>query len=148
MNTFCTCTAEEISIKGFSMRQGVAYCNNCLKPDESTSPSASPSQGLTDEIRGNAIADLFDFKLEKFVSVTYFRFLYAITVVLWTIVLVFSFVVILVSASTIPGWVTVLLLLGSPFVYLLAIIISRMSIELTVNFFQIGRDIKTLSQRE
>jgi hypothetical protein len=148
MNTFCTCTAEEISVKGFSIRQDIAYCNNCWKPEESTSFSAGPSPRSSDEVSGNAITDLFDFNLEKFVSVTYARFLYTILVTLWTLLLIIAFVVFLRSISVVPGWVSVLFFLGSPTVYLLGLIYTRMTIELIVNFFQIGKDIRAMSQRD
>jgi len=142
MSKFCTCTVEVISKTGFAMRDGVAYCNTCSKPEINSNPSLttkSPS-------KPNLLSDLFDFKFERFVSVSYFQLLYVITVVLWTIVAVALFILLLVNASYLSGGLVFLGVIGIPAVYLLLLIYTRMSIELIVNFFQIGEDIKGLRE--
>ena len=142
MSKFCTCTVEVISKTGFAMRDGVAYCNTCSKPEINSNPSLttkSPS-------KPNLLSDLFDFKFERFVSVSYFQLLYGITVVLWTIVAVALFILLLVNASYLSGGLVFLGVIGIPAVYLLLLIYTRMSIELIVNFFQIGEDIKGLRE--
>ncbi|CAN2190154.1 Protein of unknown function DUF4282 [Candidatus Nanopelagicaceae bacterium] len=142
MATYCTCTVDIISKSGFSIRDGVAYCNNCSKPEVSSSPKVSSKPAS----EGNLLGDLFDFKFEKFVSVSYFQLLYGITVVLWTIVAVVMFVLLLANSSYLPGGFVFLFLIGIPAVYFLLLIYTRMSIELIVNFFQIGKDIKAIRE--
>lgn len=122
------------------MRDGVAYCNSCNKPEVSSSPTQQKSSGP----QGNAISNLFDFKFEKFVSVSYFRLLYGITVVLWSIIAVVVLFLVLANSSYIGGGIVFLFLLGIPTVYLLILIYTRMSIELIINFFDIGKDIKAM----
>ena len=140
MSNYCTCTVDVISKSGFSMRDGIAYCNSCNKPEVSSGPSVK--QQVKSE--GNAVSNLFDFKFEKFVSVSYFRLLYGITVVLWTIIAVVLFFYVLANASYIPGGIVFLFIIGIPAVYLLILIYTRMSIELIINFFEIGKDIKAM----
>jgi hypothetical protein len=126
------------------MQDGIAYCNSCLKPEVSSSPNvASNSDGS-----GNAIANLFDFKFEKFVSVSYFRLLYGITVALWTIVAVVSLFMLWVNSFYLSGGLVFLFTLVIPAVYFLILIYTRMSIELIVNFFQIGKDIKAMKESQ
>ena len=144
MSKFCTCTVEVISKTGFAMRDGVAYCNTCSKPEINSNPSLttkSPS-------KPNLLSDLFDFKFERFVSVSYFQLLYGITVVLWTIVAIALFILLLVNASYLSGGIVFLGIIGIPVAYLLLLIYTRMSIELIVNFFQIGEDIKGLRENK
>ena len=144
MSTYCTCTIEVISKTGFAIRDGVAYCNTCSKPEINSNPSLTtktPSQP-------NLFSDLFDFKFQRFVSVSYFQLLYGITVVLWTIVAVAFFILLLVNASYLSGGIVFLGVIGIPVVYLLLLIYTRMSIELIVNFFQIGEDIKGLRENK
>ena len=142
MSNYCTCTVDVISKSGFSMRDGVAYCNSCNKPEVSSSPTkkANPNS------QGNAISNLFDFKFEKFVSVSYFRLLYGITVVLWSIIAVILFFLVLANSSYMNGGLVFLFVLGIPVVYLLILIYTRMSIELIINFFDIGKDIKAMRE--
>ena len=142
MSNYCTCTVDVISKSGFSMRDGVAYCNSCNKPEVSSSPTkkANPNS------QGNAISNLFDFKFEKFVSVSYFRLLYGITVVLWSIIAVILFFLVLANSSYMNGGLVFLFVLGIPVVYLLILIYTRMSIELIINFFDIGKDIKAIRE--
>ena len=144
MSTYCTCTIEVISKTGFAIRDGVAYCNTCSKPEINSNPNLptkTPSQP-------NLFSDLFDFKFQRFVSVSYFQLLYGITVVLWTIVAVAFFILLLVNASYLSGGIVFLGVIGIPVVYLLLLIYTRMSIELIVNFFQIGEDIKGLRENK
>ena len=124
------------------MRDGIAYCNSCLKPEV----TSSPIQQVEVKRTGNAISTLFDFKFEEFVSVAYSRFVYALIVILWTFVAVSGIILVLMNASYLSGAVVVLLLLGIPLAYLLVLIISRMSIEFTVLFFRIGKDIQALRE--
>lgn len=142
MSTYCTCTVDVITASGFSFRDGVAYCNHCSKPEVSS--------GFQQESRpvktNNLVADLFDFQLERFVSVSYFKLLYAITVILWTIVAVIAMIYVLVNAQYVSGGILFLFILGIPTLYFLLLIYTRMSIELIVNFFQIGKDIKELKE--
>ena len=140
MGAFCTCTVDIISKSGFSMREGIAYCNHCSKPEVSSSSNTPvKAQGA-----GNLITDLFDFKFEKFVSVAYFQLLYAISVILWTIVAVVALFFFWSYSSDLSGGLVFLFTLVIPGVYFLVLIYTRMSIELIVNFFQIGKDIKSL----
>jgi len=144
MSTYCTCTVEVISKTGFAIRDGVAYCNTCFKPEINSNPNLitkSPSQP-------NLFSDLFDFKFQRFVSVSYFQLLYGITVVLWTIVAIALFILLLVNASYLSGGIVFLGIIGIPVAYLLLLIYTRMSIELIVNFFQIGEDIKGLRENK
>ena len=144
MSTYCTCTIEVISKTGFAIRDGVAYCSTCFKPEINSNPNLitkSPSQP-------NLFSDLFDFKFQRFVSVSYFQLLYGISVVLWTIVAVAFFILLLVNASYLSGGIVFLGVIGIPVVYLLLLIYTRMSIELIVNFFQIGEDIKGLRENK
>jgi hypothetical protein len=142
MSTYCTCTVEVISAAGFSFRDGTAYCNHCSKPEVSSGPQREAKPART----GNLVADLFDFRLERFVSVSYFKLLYAITVILWTIVAVIAFFYILANTEYLSGGMVFLFILGIPTVYFLLLIYTRMSIELIVNFFQIGKDIKEIKE--
>jgi hypothetical protein len=142
VNSYCTCSVETISSAGFTMREGIAYCNSCLKPEV----TSSPIQQTLDKRKGNAISSLFDFKFEEFVSVAYSRFVYALIVILWTFVAAAGIILVLINASYLSGAVVILLLLGIPLAYLLVLIISRMSIEFTVLFFRIGRDIQALRE--
>jgi hypothetical protein len=142
MSNYCTCTVDVISAAGFSFRDGVAYCNHCSKPEV----SSGQVKVTKPEGTGNLIADLFDFKLIRFVSVSYFKLLYAITVILWTIVAVIALIYVLSNAQYNSGGIVFLFLLGIPTVYLLLLIYTRMSIELIVNFFAIGKDIKELKE--
>ena len=144
MSTYCTCTIEVISKTGFAIRDGVAYCNTCSKPEINSNPNLTtktPSQP-------NLFSDLFDFKFQRFVSVSYFQLLYGITVVLWTIVAVAFFILLLINATYLSGGIVFLGVIGIPVVYLLLLIYTRMSIELIVNFFQIGEDIKGLRENK
>ena len=146
MAAYCTCTVDEISAAGFSFRGGIAYCNNCAKPEVSSGPAKESRQvNKSEPIKsGNLISDLFDFELERFVSVSYFKLLYAITVILWTIAATVLFLYILVNAQYLPGIFVFTCLLGIPIVYFLLLIYTRMSIEIIVNFFQIGKDLKEI----
>jgi uncharacterized paraquat-inducible protein A len=126
------------------MRDGIAYCNSCTKPEVSSSPNVvSKSEGS-----GNAIANLFDFKFEQFVSVSYFRLLYGITVALWTILAVVSLIMLWFNSFYLSGGLVLLFTLVIPAVYFLILIYTRMSIELIVNFFQIGKDIKAMRESQ
>ena len=126
------------------MRDGIAYCNSCTKPEVSSSPNVvTKSEGS-----GNAIANLFDFKFEKFVSVSYFRFIYGITVALWTILAVVSLFMLWVNSFYLSGGLVLLFTLVIPAVYFLILIYTRMSIELIVNFFQIGKDLKAMREAD
>ena len=142
MSNFCSCTVEVISKSGFSIRDGIAYCNVCNKPEVSSTPTAK-TLAKND---GNALSNLFDFKFEKFVSVSYFRLLYGITVVLWSLIAVVLFFLVLANSSYMPGGIVFLFIIGIPAVYLLILIYTRMSIELIINFFEIGKDIKALRE--
>jgi hypothetical protein len=142
MSSYCTCTVDVISAAGFSFRDGVAYCNHCSKPEV----SSGQAQKTKPEGTGNLIADLFDFKLIRFVSVSYFKLLYAITVILWTIVAVIALIYVISNAQYNSGGIIFLFLLGIPCIYFLLLIYTRMSIELIVNFFAIGKDIKELKE--
>lgn len=59
---------------------------------------------------------------------------------------VIAFIYILANAHYISGGMVFLFLLGIPTVYFLILIYTRMSIELIVNFFQIGKDIKKIKE--
>lgn len=142
MSKYCTCTVEIISKSGFSIREGVAYCNSCLKPEV----NSAPADAAIKNSNSNPIIDLFDFKFERFVSISYFRLLYGITVVLWSIIAVVFLFLVLMNASYINGGIVFLLLIGIPIGYLLLLIYTRMSIELIINFFEIGKDIKSLKE--
>ena len=142
MSNYCTCSIETITSGGFTMREGIAYCNSCLKPEV----TSSPVQQAESKKMGNAISSLFDFKFEEFVSVAYSRFVYALIVILWTFVAGSGMILVLMNASYLSGAIVVLLLLGIPLAYLLVLIISRMSIEFTVLFFRIGKDIQALRE--
>lgn len=146
MAAYCTCTVDEISAAGFSFRGGMAYCNHCGKPEVSSGPVKVPRQVSESEPikSGNLVLDLFDFELERFVSVSYFKLLYAITVILWTIGATILFLYILANAQNVSGFVVFIFLLGIPIVYLLLLIYTRMSIEIIVNFFQIGKDLREI----
>jgi hypothetical protein len=144
MGAFCTCTVDIISKSGFSMREGIAYCNHCSKPEVSSSTSTP----IKAQKAGNLITDLFDFKIERFVSVAYFRLLYKISVVLWTIIAVVVLFLFWGNFSYLSGGLLFLLSLVIPVVYFLILIYTRMSIELIVNFFQIGKDIKSLREAD
>jgi hypothetical protein len=124
------------------MREGIAYCNSCLRPEV----TSSPVQEVKVKGTGNALSSLFDFKFENFVSVAYSRFVYALIVILWTFVAASGIILVLMNASYLSGAIVVLLLIGIPFAYLLVLIISRMSIEFTVLFFRIGEDIQALKE--
>jgi hypothetical protein len=67
---------------------------------------------------------------------------------LWTIVSAALFILLLVNASYLSGGIVFLGVIGIPVVYLLLLIYTRMSIELIVNFFQIGEDIKGLRENK
>ena len=126
------------------MRDGIAYCNSCTKPEVSSSPNVvSKSEG-----NGNALVNLFDFKFEEFVSVSYFRLLYGITVALWTILAVVSLILLWFNSFYLSGGLVLLFTLVIPAVYFLILIYTRMSIELIVNFFQIGKDIKAMRESQ
>lgn len=142
MSKYCTCTVEIISKSGFSIREGVAYCNSCFKPEV----NSAPADAAIKNSNSNPIIDLFDFKFERFVSISYFRLLYGITVVLWSIIAVVFLFLVLMNASYINGGIVFLLLIGIPIGYLLLLIYTRMSIELIINFFEIGKDIKSLKE--
>lgn len=142
MSTYCTCTVDVISKTGFAIRDGVAYCNTCFKAEINSNPSLTAKSVS----QPNLLSDLFDFRFERFVSVSYFQLLYGITVVLWTIVAVALFILLLVNASYLSGGIVFLGVIGIPVIYLLLLIYTRMSIELIVNFFQIGEDIKGLRE--
>jgi hypothetical protein len=142
MSKYCTCTVEIISKSGFSIREGVAYCNSCLKPEV----NSAPADAAIKNSNSNPIIDLYDFKFERFVSISYFRLLYGITVVLWSIIAVVFLFLVLMNASYINGGIVFLLLIGIPIGYLLLLIYTRMSIELIINFFEIGKDIKSLKE--
>lgn len=142
MSKYCTCTVEIISKSGFSIREGVAYCNSCLKPEV----NSAPADAAIKNSNSNPIIDLYDFKFERFVSISYFRLLYGITVVLWSIIAVVFLFLVLINASYINGGIVFLLLIGIPIGYLLLLIYTRMSIELIINFFEIGKDIKSLKE--
>ena len=144
MSNYCNCTVEVISKAGFSMRDGIAYCNSCTKPEVSSSPKVvSKSEG-----NGNALVNLFDFKFEEFVSVSYFRILYGITVALWTILAVVSLIMLWFNSFYLSGGLVLLFTLVIPAVYFLILIYTRMSIELIVNLFQIGKDIKAMRESQ
>jgi hypothetical protein len=133
-----------ISKAGFSMRDGIAYCNSCTKPEVSSSPNVvNKSEG-----NGNALVNLFDFKFEEFVSVSYFRLIYGITVALWTIIAFVSLFILWNNSLYLSGGLILLFTLLIPVFYLLILIYTRMSIELIVNFFQIGKDIKAIRESQ
>lgn len=126
------------------MRDGIAYCNSCTKPEVSSSPNVvTKSEG-----NGNALVNLFDFKFEEFVSVSYFRLIYGITVALWTIIAFVSLFILWNNSFYLSGGLVLLFTLVIPVVYLLILIYTRMSIELIVNFFQIGKDIKAMRESQ
>jgi hypothetical protein len=144
MSNYCNCTVEVISKAGFSMRDGIAYCNSCTKPEVSSSPNVvAKSEGS-----GNALVNLFDFKFEEFVSVSYFRLIYGITVTLWTIIAFVSLFILWNNSFYLSGGLILLFTLVIPVLYLLILIYTRMSIELIVNFFQIGKDIKAMRESQ
>ena len=144
MSNYCNCTVEVISKAGFSMRDGIAYCNSCTKPEVSSSPNVvNKSEG-----NGNALVNLFDFKFEEFVSVSYFRLIYGITVALWTIIAFVSLFILWNNSLYLSGGLILLFTLLIPVFYLLILIYTRMSIELIVNFFQIGKDIKAIRESQ
>jgi hypothetical protein len=144
MSNYCNCTVEVISKAGFSMRDGIAYCNSCTKPEVSSSPNVvTKSEG-----NGNALVNLFDFKFEEFVSVSYFRLIYGITVALWTIIAFVSLFILWNNSLYLSGGLILLFTLLIPVFYLLILIYTRMSIELIVNFFQIGKDIKAMRESQ
>jgi hypothetical protein len=144
MSNYCNCTVEVISKAGFSMRDGIAYCNSCTKPEVSSSPNVvNKSEG-----NGNALVNLFDFKFEEFVSVSYFRLIYGITVALWTIIAFVSLFILWNNSLYLSGGLILLFTLLIPVFYLLILIYTRMSIELIVNFFQIGKDIKAMRESQ
>jgi hypothetical protein len=144
MSNYCNCTVEVISKAGFSMRDGIAYCNSCSKPEVSSTPNVVTKSGGN----GNALVNLFDFKFEEFVSVSYFRLIYGITVALWTIIAFVSLFILWSNSFYLSGGLVLLFTLVIPVVYLLILIYSRMSIELIVNFFQIGKDIKAMRESQ
>jgi hypothetical protein len=53
-----------------------------------------------------------------------------------------------VNASYLSGGIVFLGVIGIPVIYLLLLIYTRMSIELIVNFFQIGEDINGLRENK
>ena len=144
MSNYCNCTVEVISKAGFSMRDGIAYCNSCTKPEVSSSPNVVTKS----ERNGNALVNLFDFKFEEFVSVSYFRLIYGITVALWTIIAFVSLFILWNNSLYLSGGLILLFTLLIPVFYLLILIYTRMSIELIVNFFQIGKDIKAIRESQ
>jgi hypothetical protein len=80
--------------------------------------------------------------------VSYFRLLYGITVALWTILAVVSLVMLWFNSFYLSGGLVLLFTLVIPAVYFLILIYTRMSIELIVNFFQIGKDIKAMRESQ
>lgn len=140
MSQYCTCTVEIVTKSGFSIRDGIAYCNSCFKPEINSTPIVTKPKNTNP----NPIKDLFDFQFERFVSVSYFRLLYGITVVLWSLLAIVLLFLVLVNSSYLNGGLVFLSLIGIPLGYLLILIYTRMSIELIINFFEIGKDIKNL----
>jgi hypothetical protein len=69
-------------------------------------------------------------------------------VALWTILAVVSLVMLWFNSFYLSGGLVLLFTLVIPAVYFLILIYTRMSIELIVNFFQIGKDIKAMRESQ
>jgi hypothetical protein len=67
---------------------------------------------------------------------------------LWTILAVVSLVMLWFNSFYLSGGLVLLFTLVIPAVYFLILIYTRMSIELIVNFFQIGKDIKAMRESQ
>ena len=62
MSTYCSCSIATISSGGFTMREGIAYCNSCLKPEVTSSPlpkndSPLPKNDLADKVQSLKITN-------------------------------------------------------------------------------------------
>jgi len=62
MTNYCTCNLETITSGGFTMREGIAYCNSCLKPEVTSSPlpkndSPLPKNDLADKVQSLKITN-------------------------------------------------------------------------------------------
>jgi hypothetical protein len=55
VTTSCTCNLETIKSGGFTMRDGIAYCNSCLKPEVTSSPL--PKNDLADKVQSLKITN-------------------------------------------------------------------------------------------
>jgi len=55
VTTSCTCNLETITSGGFTMRDGIAYCNSCLKPEVTSNPL--PKNDLADKVQSLKITN-------------------------------------------------------------------------------------------
>lgn len=139
MSTYCVCTTDVIAKSGFTMRNSIASCNNCGKQEVSSQPSGAIKKGSQET---TFFQDLFEYDFERFISVTYFKVLYKVSVILLAISWSIIFLLVLINGESLGGGVVFLAMVLIPIVFLISVLYTRLNIELIVNFFQIGRDIK------
>jgi hypothetical protein len=137
---FCTCC-------GTSNLEDAEFCVNCgesTSQDQGKEKSSSPT-GLKDVSvlkKGSFLQTLFDFSFNHFFTPKIIKLLYGLSIffagLIGVLFIIFGF-----SDST--GFGIFALLVGAPLIFLLAVICSRITLELMIAIFRIA---DTLANRE
>lgn len=148
MANFCTCDASAVASNGFKMVSGKVICKGCGLPELSSAPQKAPSSNLDSNQggQGTFLRDLFDMKLDNYISVKFSRFIFAFSVVIYALISIALFLISVSYSPILGGW-TILAILGSVAIFFVLTILARLSTELVVVIFQIARDIRTLAGR-
>ena len=146
MANFCICDSAVIAKSGYESVSGKMVCRTCGLPDIDSSSSASRVVRNSGEeaVEGDFLQNLFDFKIDNYISVKFSRFIYAISITIYGVLSVIIFFYALANSQWLGGW-TLLLMLFSVALFFILSIFARLSVELIVVIFQIARDIRTIS---
>src|SRR4030065_2388303 len=130
---FCACC-------GASNLDDAEFCVNCgdaTRQDQGKGKSSRP-KGLKDASflkKGSFLQALFDFSFNHFFTPKIIKLLYGLSIFSAGLIAVF-FIIFGFSAST--GFGIFALLIGAPLIFLLAVICSRICLELMIAIFRIA----------
>ena len=146
MAKFCTCDVVVISKSGYEMVSGKIVCKSCGLPDIESTPTITSSTRNTGEaaVEGDFLNNLFDLKIDNYISVKFSRFIYGFSIAIYALLSLAIFIYALAMSEWLGGW-TIVMMAASVALFFILTILARLSVELIVVIFQIARDIRTIA---
>lgn len=109
-------------------------------PPSYHSPTTSAETAL--ESKG-FIRSLYDFSFSSFITLRVIRVLYVLITVVYSLAALFAFVGLLIRHT--PGDIA-LAIIGVPIGYFIYLIVARISLEILMVIFDMGKDVRTIRE--
>jgi Domain of unknown function (DUF4282) len=90
------------------------------------------------------VRSLYDFKFTSFITLRVIRALYVLITIIYSLGAVVFFIALLVGHT--PGGI-VIAIIGVPIFYLIYLTLARISLEIVMVVFNIGKDVRAINER-